>query len=993
MQFARLMQSVSSFLVVLALYWVYTIFAIPLLEPSLEGPSAAGGGGGDVDITVPTERYRKWIAPFFPPGSWELQGAKVLKTPHALLLLRDYRLLEEDRWKIKPCTIIFNYAGQADQSAASVSTSRRRPLVLEAPEGAVLKFDRALNIREGKVGKLEGGWLPGPVTIHSPESEPGAGDWVQITTQNVQISADQLGTPHDVDIRVGESFISGRDLMITLNTPGSRTSGDSLARAFASGVKSVELVHVERMHLKLTGTNPQDGQSGNSAEPDEGPTDMEITCEGPFELDLVQNLASFEKQVALVQFYPDGSTDQLSCQRLTVGFSPRGQLPSETAQGPGTGSRLASLSSWQIDRITAVGEPVVLRSPKRFGLTQCQLLEYASNEPLISDGQDQVAQSAGPRELPAARPDDGAVPVRRIGTLRAIGPGHYVGPEPVDGSSPIEAHWGEQLLLRPQGGEHVLSLTQNAQIRAPDLGRIAASEIHVWIAQAAAQAKRSTSPQATGDQPPSTSQAIQLNRMLAEGQVRFDSSQLSGGATERLEFWIDRDQRSPRGQARGQLSERAGVPAQRSPAESGLLRIGPMQNAGGQGRRFNVQGDRIRVRFVQDQVRFELEDVSVHGQAQLTEIPLVASERATLALAGDLFDLRRASGADLAATVRGNPASIQAQDVTLWGGRIELDRAKGRAWIDGAGRATVPVSNNLIGNSSRPPQPVTVLWQKKMDFDGQRVVFAGGVVARSRDWLVRTEQLILTLNSAVDLLETDRPAGEVKVRYVEGHGHVELESRSYRDRSQLASVDKMDVYDFTADLETGNIRAQGPGSIHSVHRASPLSLAGQRDATAANNPLNCLVVIFQQGIDGNLNHREVLLTGQVEAVYGPVLSWQQQLAINPAEPVAAGTYRMNTDQLTVGQAAAGSVSGAPIQLRAVGNTVVEGNTFIAYAHQMKYSQEKDQLILEWDGRQNVELIQRTGDRQSRIPAQKIIYSDSRKSWKVEGGGVADFETR
>ena len=76
----------------------------------------------------------------------------------------------------------------------------------------------------------------------------------------------------------------------------------------------------------------------------------------------------------------------------------------------------------------------------------------------------------------------------------------------------------------------------------------------------------------------------------------------------------------------------------------------------------------------------------------------------------------------------------------------------------------------------------------------------------------------------------------------------------------------------------------------------------------------------------------------------------------------------------------------PIDLRATGNAVVEHRDCVAYAHQVKYDQQKDLLVLEGDGRSKVKLVER-GAGDSSIVASEICTHGRTES------SVSTTETR
>ena len=80
-----------------------------------------------------------------------------------------------------------------------------------------------------------------------------------------------------------------------------------------------------------------------------------------------------------------------------------------------------------------------------------------------------------------------------------------------------------------------------------------------------------------------------------------------------------------------------------------------------------------------------------------------------------------------------------------------------------------------------------------------------------------------------------------------------------------------------------------------------------------------------------------------------------------------------------------------IELEATGNTVVEGRLdgtpFTARASRISYCEAKDLVVMDGDGRNDVELYQqsRVGSHANPTTAQKIYFWRSRNDLKLVGG--------
>src|SRR4029077_6556312 len=109
---------------------------------------------------------------------------------------------------IRPCTMIFLSSAEA----ASQEERNRRAVIVQAPEGAILKFDSKVDLKQFKFGKLVGGTLIGPIAIHSDQQQPGPQDDLLITTRDAELIGDRVVTEHPVDFRLGPNRGYGRDL-------------------------------------------------------------------------------------------------------------------------------------------------------------------------------------------------------------------------------------------------------------------------------------------------------------------------------------------------------------------------------------------------------------------------------------------------------------------------------------------------------------------------------------------------------------------------------------------------------------------------------------------------------------------------------------------------------------------------------------------------------------------------------------------------------------
>ena len=95
-----------------------------------------------------------------PPDSWEFDQPKVLETDEGTLFFQDYKTRADGSMELSPLTLIMYPNGRPDDqdSRPSDATSERqtRPVIMRAPDGAVLRFEDGLDLTQAK-GRLAGG--------------------------------------------------------------------------------------------------------------------------------------------------------------------------------------------------------------------------------------------------------------------------------------------------------------------------------------------------------------------------------------------------------------------------------------------------------------------------------------------------------------------------------------------------------------------------------------------------------------------------------------------------------------------------------------------------------------------------------------------------------------------------------------------------------------------------------------------------------------------
>ncbi len=130
------------------------VTAVPFLEPARQIKKVASVSPSQ-RLAVSQNRLGGY-ARFFPDGSWERDNPIILESETSRLLFKEYTTLPDGHLKLNPCTLIYLPEGDAE-----ATDSHKRVIILQAPEGAELKFDQPVDLSRGKIGRLEGGVMSG----------------------------------------------------------------------------------------------------------------------------------------------------------------------------------------------------------------------------------------------------------------------------------------------------------------------------------------------------------------------------------------------------------------------------------------------------------------------------------------------------------------------------------------------------------------------------------------------------------------------------------------------------------------------------------------------------------------------------------------------------------------------------------------------------------------------------------------------------------------
>ena len=1038
----RLGRTLRVFLVALAAAGFYRLAVVPIVEPRVRDTATALEMTPEeaAAIRARSDQRLAALGDVFPPGAWEREDPIMLESRQIRLLFKDYHSLPDGRVNLVPCTLVV----LPDRNRVAADGQPGRTLVLRAPQGAVLEFDEPLDLRQGRLAKLIGGSLRGQVTIRGTPTAPGAEDDVEIVTRDIELDELEVRTGEMVQFRYGRSSGSGRGMVARLRPrPGSSgpaaAGGSSDKGPNIGGVDSIRLDRDVKMRIEglaggmLPGAAPPTAvdPAGAGAAP---PTTSEapasppvlVSCRGALCMNVSANVITLEEHVDVIRAAADGATEQLSCDLLAIVLA-RKPKATDGAAVPATAAVRGGLEPVEIQ---AKGTPVVARSTGAELEVRAARLGYEiATRRILLDGEEPVSLVAKGTEMEARKIDYCPGPPGDPGSLMAVGPGWLrVRSEK---SPPAQARWQQWLRMRPEGEGHVVSLAGDADVTVETQGRLSAAEIHLWLDVAKGSRPAKADPAAGPDL-----SGIRPSRLLARGMVEADAEELAA-RTDRLELWFRTVEPPPAPAiapaqlpaAAAPVAATAAAPAlpPTAPPPAPVVAAPPRQAPPPRTRgKMIATAALVRGQVTLAAAGNEVDEMSMEGQVHLVEQPLAAAAGGPPAepgidIRGDQMQLTRATRPDAKAIVSGRPAIVKGRGLDLQGPMVEFDRGQNRLTVDGAGKLSLPMvggagaleSLAFTGNApplpaaAGPPGTLDVSWQGRLDFDGSKARFIDTVVAKGGTADLRAGSLDVIFDRpfefAVD--ESQRGGKQPEVAKIACGAGVKIESESV-DEAGDRSTEQLFVRDLVIDRASGDVTGSGPGRLTSTRSGQPpqMSLpAGPQAGGVAAQPvaathrsseLTYLGVDFQRGLRGNLHRRTMEFHQRVEAIWGPVVRRGDTLDPHAAGGLPEGAVTINCDVLGVGQAP--PMPGrqrSSIELGATGNVLVEGESFTARSARLTWSEGKDLLVFEGDGRSDAQLFRqlKAGAQPSSASAGKILYWRGLNRVDVEDARYLDLD--
>ena len=471
--------------------------------------------------------------------------------------------------------------------------------------------------------------------------------------------------------------------------------------------------------------------------------------------------------------------------------------------------------------------------------------------------------------------------------------------------------------------------------------------------------------------------------MAFRGNVQVDTHQLSA-RTNLIEVWF----------------REAGITAATSntdppvapPAKPNTTLSLPVATKGS---KLDVSGNQIRLQVALPNPQPAITNLAVDGNVSLRQIDASPNSSNGLQLKAHSLQLARNVKGLANIGIRGNeqmaqPAEIQAGPLKLIGMDIHLDQQINRMWVAGPGEMHLHQAQQA--QAARPPNSTQITWGKRLDFDGQTVTIEKDVKTLVQSYAANGQSpqtritgalLQTTLNRHLNLQQPDSTT-PLQLRRLTYGGGIKINSQTRSATSQLLSIDQLQVRSMSLDQQTGELQATGPGWGSSVR----VDQRKKVDAKPMAPPeLVYVRVQFENGIVGNILNRHIRFYRRVQTLYGPVPDWNHVL--NPNSPNGLGEQGIElvSEKLELADL---QQQGQSVVLTAIGNTHIESQKYSALAHQLKFAQFNNLLVLEGDRLPAQLFLKPSKAGAPDAAAKKIMYWFDTNRLQVEGANFINF---
>ncbi|NND98081.1 MAG: hypothetical protein HKN47_12210, partial [Pirellulaceae bacterium] len=794
----------------------------------------------------------------------------------------------------------------------------RDPIILEAAEGAEIRFAESLDMMSGGAPPIKRGRMMGLVEIRRESTDPDTKPLL-IQTTNVGIDNRKLWTTEPIHMRLGDARMVGRDLTLHLSSsPGASSGG----RGAAAVLDRMELIYLDELFIPLeknalaknqaklaAESSPAAALAPASATPSSTyPAALSFKCDGRIEYDFTLDRLTLQDNVALTHQVPGVAADRFLCSVLDLEFN---DLSNRDLQ------RERPLD-W-LDQIQATGSPVIVDLPSLdCRITAEQIMFDAVGGLLRASGRSGVHVRRGQIEAQLTQLAYQYNPLEpeSIGTIDTLGAGTI---DINDPELPVrQIKWLEQFKLQPLGVANVdqplsdLSLRINGSIEArfADGGDFHADAIDGVLRQV-------TQPGVIpGEQP---KQTLRPDRFQATGSVRIDNHAVAAETERLVLFFVDEPDPKPaviggdgvESQSSNSIRQWVAQPGATSAPVDPVARQRPV-----------IRGDLITAKLRMNESGVSAKDLSVVGSVKLVHSLDAGGQTLPAELTGSELRLIDGGGKDVLhlGSRTGEPSQFKIGDGYFIGPLIRVWPNDNVVRIEGAGEFRMPTAvlpQSLSGGDTDRIRWTTAphcKWAGEMVFDGKTATLSDGVDItaeledRNQPWTLHMVgdrlEIVLLEDVKVGQVESIRSAAIQKITLLQSAKHpllVQAERRAadgvLESRHVLQSP-RLTLW----PTGGGKLTGAGPGWYRSwmfADASGPLSKPDEQPKDTTEKSLIGMHLVYHQAIEGDLANQMLAFLRGVRVGVRPVEDWQTSFDAHQMDTISIGESTVDCDILQI----------------------------------------------------------------------------------------------
>lgn len=732
----RVFHYCASLTFLLALSVIYQNLVAPLMQPpdfdavNLQMVSAVKSDNNLQDL--------------FSKGSWQHGECKKLQTPTGTLLFLNSKQVSQDQWKLWPVTLIIGRGMSTEQNES--------PVIIEAEQGAEIKFARSLDVMGGESPPFSRGRILGEVHVFREDATDPERRF-DLKTANVGIDNKKLWTTEAIEMNVGQAQWMGRDLTLhfVASTDTSTSRGSDI-------LDRMELIYLDQfsMPIRSGGLWQRDAYSSEQAPStsSDRAAMVSLQCDGRVEYDFALDQLLVNDSVSLVHQVKGELPDRFDCDWLQL-----------TLNDP-TNRRIdrANPLDWLVG-IIASGSPAVANLPSFDSELAAERIDFDAVKGIIrADGRQGIRLRRGvvtARLSKLIYQFDPQIP-EAILSIDAPGAGRIE----IDDSTIAlrKAVWQDGFRIWPVESSLTRSLDTDVQLRME-------GDIHATLSDGGEFRANSIAGilKPERQQLPATGNTLVPDRFEVIGDVQIDTTALAAETDRLLLFFVSEP--DPPGQSARDSATPS--PLRQWVAQPGGERqqVDPVARP-----RPSIRGDLISAQLRRNQSGLNAKKLSVIGGVEVTHQFQMNAQVVPARLTGEHFQLIDGGGEDVLQLGSGvkSPARFQLGDGFFVGPQIQIRPNDNVVWINAAGEFQVPTAvlpsvSQGDGNLGQPEdqirwvKPPYCRWQGEMIFDGRTAILSDGVEIAA-ELIQNRQQWDLKMNG--DRLQVDLIA-DVELRDVQ----------------------------------------------------------------------------------------------------------------------------------------------------------------------------------------------------------------------------------